>query len=119
VKASAAVGFLYLIIQQLSAETIIRNLLLQWHWGRFVTIAIAYFVAKGLFENGLARGKPLWQWLLLVFYGTTVLTLVVWAGYGTHIEDADPLLGVVGPFRILNLPTCSGRYLDAVCFLTF
>jgi hypothetical protein len=29
----------------------------------------------------------------LTFYGVTVIALMVWAGYGTHTEDADPLFG--------------------------
>ena len=28
-----------------------------------------------------------------MYFGVSVLTLLGWAGYGTHTEDADPLFG--------------------------
>ncbi|MGH8522371.1 MAG: hypothetical protein ACREU9_13330 [Gammaproteobacteria bacterium] len=34
-----------------------------------------------------------WKNYLLVFYVVAVITIVSWAGLGTHTEDADPLFG--------------------------
>jgi hypothetical protein len=34
-----------------------------------------------------------WRNYLAVFYGVGIFTVLVWASYGTHIEDADPIRG--------------------------
>ena len=93
VKVGAGLVFLSVVFNDLTAPALVQNLFLDWHWGRFVTVAIAYYVSKRLFESGDNGKWPLWQCYLHVFYGACVLGLVVWAGYGTHVEDADPLFG--------------------------
>lgn len=93
VKIAAALLFLYLVFSDLTGDRLFRNLFLEWHWGRFLTIAIAYFVARKFFHGYTLREIPIWVCLLWTFYGATVIALMVWAGYGTHTEDADPLFG--------------------------
>lgn len=44
--------------------------------------------------------KEWWKNYLLVFYGVGILVIMLWAGYGTHVEDADPLFG--GGERVID-----------------
>jgi multidrug transporter EmrE-like cation transporter len=37
--------------------------------------------------------EEVWKSYLLVFYLAGALSLLSWANYGTHVEDADPLFG--------------------------
>jgi len=92
-KVSAAPLFLYFVFNDLTGDRLFRNLVLEWHWGRFLTIAIAYFVARKFFDDYAVKQMPLWECLLWTFYGASVITLMLWAGYGTHTEDVDPLFG--------------------------
>ena len=91
-KVSAALLFLYFVFDDLTGDRLFSNLVLEWHWGRLLSIAIAYFLAWKFFHDSLPE-KPLWECLLWTFYGASVIALMVWAGYGTYTEDADPLFG--------------------------
>lgn len=106
-KVCAAILFLFFAFNDLSGDLLFRNLLMEWHWGRFLTIALAYWFAKEFFQVSTQK-MPLWKCLLCTFYGASVITLIVWAGFGTHIEDADPLFG--GGTRVVDfVPTAIER----------
>jgi hypothetical protein len=52
-------------------------------------MALAYYAGK-FFSCFYSKR---WANYLIVYFGISVLTLIGWAGYGTHTEDADPLFG--------------------------
>jgi hypothetical protein len=52
-------------------------------------ILLAYFLGRH-FATTYEEG---WENYLLVLYSIGVLTLIAWAGLGSHVENADPLFG--------------------------
>jgi hypothetical protein len=133
IKIVAALFCLFFIFDNPSVNQLFHNVVFEWHWGRFLVIAIAYLASKKLAED-LLRHKPIWEYMLWVFYSATVIALVVWSGYGTHTEDADPLFGggttvvdfvpteverdLVGSRLFLDLliPALLGAYLSSRAF---
>ena len=90
-KVSVAVIALFAMSQNLRLDQFLLSLALEWHWGRFAAVGIAYLVTRNLFPS--FRKMPLWHCLLWTFYGACILAVMSWANYGTYTEDADPLFG--------------------------
>jgi len=115
-RVCAALFFLFPVFNDLSGDRLFQNLLIEWPWGRFVIIAVAYFLARTSFQNSL-REIPLWKCLLWTFYGAAVIAIMVWAGfYGMHTEDANPYgveQDLVGSRLFVDLlfPALLGTYL--------
>jgi len=53
-------------------------------------IVVLAYLAGRHFATTYEEG---WRNYLLVFYAVGIITIVSWAGLGTHTEDADPLFG--------------------------
>ena len=110
VKIAAALFFLYVVFWNLPKQLLIHDLLLEWHWGRLLIVGIAYYVARKFFQDSTFQKNPLWQCILWTFYAACVISALVWAGYGTHTEDADPLFG--GGTTVIDfVPTTTERNL--------
>lgn len=62
---------------------------LAYHFGYAGLVLLAYYFG---YEMGNAY-KNKWQNYFTVFYLVTIVCLALWASYGTHIEDSDPLTG--------------------------
>jgi hypothetical protein len=101
VKVAAALLFLYVVFDDLTPDQVFERTVFDWSWFRAGIIALAYFLSKKFFEHLKAL---LWECWLYAFYGVCIITLMGWAGAGTHIEDADPLFG--GGMEVVDfLPT--------------
>ena len=53
-------------------------------------IVVVAYMAGRHFAKTYQEG---WRNYLLAFYAAGVLALVIWARFGTHVEDADPIYG--------------------------
>jgi hypothetical protein len=93
IKVCIALLLLYVVFHGLTAHQLFQKLVVEWHWGRLLLIALAYYLANSFFRQHIVSEMPVWKCLLWTFYGSTAIALMLGASYGTHTEDADPLFG--------------------------
>lgn len=87
VKVSALAWFLYYAFNGASLPAALwKPVTALLKAGLVVLVYLAGHHFATTYEEG-------WKNYLLVLYGVGILTIISWAGLGTHVEDADPLFG--------------------------